>query len=590
MTRRARAGVAAALVALLVGCGLPVEEGVRLPEAAADGRLVGAEQGSPGTVTLPLGPQPGEPPPDVVSGFLQAQSSPEDDHAIARRFLAPEARGIWNDDAEVQVYDPLSLTFELVGDAAASDVVQVRLRGTVTASISDDGSLDPTDRELDESYALRRDAAGNWLLTQVPAGLRLNPEEVDRFYATQPVYYLATGTGPQGHLVPDPALLLLEKDPAATLLQRLLKGPSASLEGAVTTAVPEGAELRSVTTDAAGLVTVDLGAAVGRLSPRQLQRLSAQLVWTLRGAGPAFAKLRLLADGRPVEVPGVDDDVQDRSDWDDYDPDGLPEQVTTYYIAERRLRTLETDRPVAAVAGLTADDAAVSPRTDQLALLTDVGEGRWEVRVGPLSGPLPGTPTYVGGGLRSPSWGAGTRGLWLLQTGPGPQVLLLDGTGRARPVPVVDPPPGRLTALRVSRDGARVALVSGVDDASRKVYVAPVLDDDDGLRIGRPREVGFGVTDVSDVAWESPTSIVALGRFDDLPPLPLKLTIDGSGDVDLVRLPGLEQVTPESLAAGPDRPLVVAVKDREGRSVLFRSTGLVFEQAPVSGYAPLYPG
>lgn len=583
-----RAALLGLALALTAACGLPVEEGVQTPPAvSANGQLLGGDQQGT-TVILPPGPRAGATPVGVVSGFLQAQASPDGDHEIARRFLAPDLRRTWDDGAQVRIYDPQQLSFEVIGDQE-SDLVQVRLRGLITATVAADGTLDPTDGELDETYALRRDAAGDWVLTDVPTGLRLRQKDVDRSYATEAIYFVAKDTGTRSHVVPDLALLPVEKEPAEALVRRLVSGPSSRLAGAVSTAVPADAEVVDVSVDSSGVVTVDLGPTVPLLPPGQRARLSAQLVWTLREASTSFSGLRLVSAGQPVEVPGVDE-VQERGAWDDQDPDGLREQVTTFYIAERRLRTLEAQAPVAAAADLVVDRAAISPRGDELALLTDVGEGRWEVRIGPLNGPLPSSPGYVGGGLRSPSWGAGYRGLWLLQTGPGPQVVLLDRLGTVTPVPIVDPPPGRLTALRVSRDGARIAFVAGEDDASRRVYVAPVVDGAEGLRIGPPQEIGFGVTNVTDVAWESATSVVALGEFSNLAPLPLKLAIDGSGGVDLVRLPGLEQVAPESLAAGPGRPLVVAVKDRDGRSVLFRSTGQVFEQAPVSGYAPFYPG
>lgn len=589
MTGRRWALAVAALAVLLAGCGLPVEGGVRTPDAVgADGQVGGA--GQAGTaLSLPPGPRPGAPPVGVVRGFLEAQASAEGEHEIARGFLGPEIRDSWDDDAQVKVYDPLQLSFEVIGDQS-SDAVQVRVTGVTTTTIGADGSIDPTDGVLDETYTLRRDAEGNWVLTGVPVGLRLRPDDVESSYTQQVVYYLAPDTGPEGHLVPDPALLLVEEDPADGIVRRLVAGPSASLDGAVETAVPAGTTVVDVSTDAAGVVTVDLGPEIADLSPRQLERLSAQLVWSLRGAGPAFAQLRLLSAGRPVDVPGVDGEVQERTAWEEYDPDGLSESTITYYLSDRQLRTLESERPVAAVADLAVDRAAVSPRTDELAVLTDVGEGRWEVRLGPLSGPVPPEPVYTGGGLRSPSWGSGRRGLWLLQTGSGPQIQLLRRSGDVVPVPFAgERPPGQVTAMRVSRDGARIALVIGEDDASRRVYVAPVLDDDAGLRIGRPREIGIGATNVTDVAWESPTAVVALGEFSNLATLPLRLAIDGTGAVDLVRLPGLEQVTPDSVAAGPDRPLVVAAT-RQGRSLLFRSTGGVFVEEPVTGYAPFYPG
>jgi hypothetical protein len=488
--RRSVPGLLVLLVAcLLAGCGLPVERGVRVPEAVVREGSGTAQEG--GTSFLAPGWRPGLQPAGLVRAFLQAQGSPDDDHAIAREFLAPDAREVWDDDAEVLVYES-TLETQVVGDET-SDEVQVRLRGNVTSSISAAGTLDRTAGVIDELYTLRRDAERNWRLAAVPDGLRLRPVDVDRSYTTQLVYYLAKGTGEQGHLVPDPALLLLDDEPAGTLVERLVSGPSQSLSGAVVTAIEPGTQVRSVTTDA-GVVTVDLGPQILQTTPDEREDLSAQLVWTLRAGLPAFAQLRLLADGSPLEVPGVDGDVQDRDAWDRYDPDGLPDQVATYYVSDGRLRTLDSrGAPLPAAANTLVDRAAVDPRTDDLAVLTEIGEGLSEVRVGPLAGPLPAQPLYTGGGLRSPSWGSGRRGLWMLQTGAVGQVLLLDRSGAVQQVPVQEAPPGQIAALRVSRDGARIALVIGEDDPSRRVYVAQVAEGEGGgLRIGRPRLVGPG--------------------------------------------------------------------------------------------------
>src|SRR5687768_14745886 len=149
-----RALAALVAVAALAGCGLPVERGVRVPDDPAFGQQAGGSgQGAAGgTVFLPPGWRPGATPVGVVNGFLQAHASAEDDHAIARRFLAPEVRQAWDDDAGVRVYVPQELEFEVIGDQAG-DVVQVRLRGVVTDTIGANGSLDPQDVPLDETYS-----------------------------------------------------------------------------------------------------------------------------------------------------------------------------------------------------------------------------------------------------------------------------------------------------------------------------------------------------------------------------------------------------------------------------------------------------
>ena len=584
---RRRALLLLLLALLLAGCGLPLPEGVQAP-----GEVRPDDIRANGLQVLPPGPNPTYQPDDVVRQFIIAQINGEKDHAFARDFLAPEARAAWDDTAGVQIYDEARLEIQDPVEGDRPGTRRVRVVGVSTARVGPDGSYVARTAPLSDTYTLRQDPVAGWQLVDVPPGLRLTPTGFALTFASRPVYYLARDTGPDAHLAADPAFLPTAEDPAAVLVRRLLAGPSVTLQGAVDTAVPAGAELRSVTSDAAGVVTVDLGPAVAALSLKDRERLSAQLVWTLRGAGSAFVQLRLLADGQPVDVPGVEaGEPQTRDAWADYDPDGLDDRGTAYYLDGRTVRTLE-GQPLpgeTSTAGpVPADLAAVSPRTGQLAVLTDAG-GRWQVRAAPLSEQLPAEPQLVAERLRSPSWGSGRRGLWLLQDTASPTVLLLDN-GAPRTVPVDVPSDfGRLAALRVSRDGTRVALIAGDDPASRRVHVGTVEQTGDDVRITKVGPVSTEVTEVTDVAWETGTTLVVLGRVSGFEPLPLRLSVDGSTPVDLVRLAGLGRRTPVSLAAADGRPLLLAATEADGKRAVLREQGGGLARL-FGGSQPFYPG
>ncbi|MCW2544869.1 MAG: hypothetical protein JWM40_2421, partial [Frankiales bacterium] len=100
--------VAAAL--LMAGCSLPLPEGVHVSRGAA------VVDSDPGDIqVMPPGPKDAAAPDAVVRGFLGAESSPEDSHAIARRFLTPKAKWV---DSEVVVYDPATLVVEAPATAS----------------------------------------------------------------------------------------------------------------------------------------------------------------------------------------------------------------------------------------------------------------------------------------------------------------------------------------------------------------------------------------------------------------------------------------------------------------------------------------
>ena len=243
---------------------------------------------------------------------------------------------------------------------------------------------------------------------------------------------------PSRRLVPDRVFLPVSREPGQALVDALLSGPTLRLQPAVLSAAPPGT---SAEVDAAaGVVTVDLSAAVAALGTRERQRLAAQLVWTLV---PAYSGVRLQVEGAPL-LPG-EDPVQDRGDWSVYDPSGIGAGAPLLYLQDRRLRSLDEFLPDSAVTSgeLPVDGAALSLSGTELAVRTRRPGGLDEVRTGPLQGPF-GEPVLRGPGITSLSWGPGEQGLWVLQTG-APAGLRLVPVEEGQPpqqVPV-DVPPGQ---------------------------------------------------------------------------------------------------------------------------------------------------
>src|SRR3954465_6556889 len=95
---------------LVAGCGLPLGGGVRTPgEVPAEERVGGDIQ------VLPPEPRNDASAADIVRDFYGAQSSPDDAHASAREFLAPEIRAKWRDNVSVGVLDASQLQVDPTG-------------------------------------------------------------------------------------------------------------------------------------------------------------------------------------------------------------------------------------------------------------------------------------------------------------------------------------------------------------------------------------------------------------------------------------------------------------------------------------------
>ena len=579
-----RARLAAALAALLV---LPACGGLPLPDGVQSAGQVAAEREESGALrVIPPGPQPGAAPQDIVRGFLNAQKSPADDHAVARQFLAPGTE--WDDEQGAVVYSSRRFV-----DDDDDDALTLTVRFESTARIRPTGSFSPDGTVVTAPYAVARMPSGEFRLTAVPPGLHLTTQDRERSFTANDVYFLARGPdgGAAGRLVPDRVFLPVTAERAPALLDALLAGPTEPLRPAVASAVPPGTALASPVSVVEGVVTVDLTAQVQALATRERQRLSAQLVWTMPRT---VTGVRLLSEGRPYDVPGAGV-VQTRDDWAEYDPSGVAPDAPLYYVADRQLRALDGAVPESEAttpAGFPVDEVAVAPLGSLAGLLTSTAAGD-ELRTGPLAGPF-GPPVLRRPALSSLSWGAGDLGLWAVAGGPVPRVCLvpLPGAPAVRePCDVAyEQPPGAgpLSGLRVSRDGARVALVFGTG-SGRRLHVGRI---EPGVA-GRPRiagveEVAPSLANVTDVAWASGTSLAVLASSGASQVVVWTVVVDGSTAPAAVQRSGLPG-SALAVAAAPDRPLTVsAVLDGVPR--LYRDNGTLFRLQEGPGGSPAYPG
>ena len=591
MTRRRRRRLVLAVLALvpllLTSCGLPLPDGVQ----SAGQVQAGSDEPQQQLKVIPPSPQTGASPEDIVLGFLAAQRSPDDDHKVAREFLAPGAE--WDDEQGAVVY-----TGRRFVDDEDTDPFSFDVRYDTIARVAPTGAYTLDATTVVASYTVAQMESGEYRLTSVPPGLHLTTQARERSFTGYDVYFLGRAADGSGstRLVPDRVFLPVTASVEDALVAALLRGATPPLRPAVATAVPPGTGLASPVDESDGIVTVDLTREVADLGQPVLRQLSAQLVWTLL---PTFSGVRLLVEGEPVDVEGAST-VQTLADWQGVDPNASTSDTRLYYVSDRRLRALGGSLPdsEATVArGLDVDEVAVSPVESTVALLTrspegDVG-GQDELRTGRLAGPL-SEVVLRRPRLDSMSFGPGDQGLWALAPGDRPAVCLvpLDAAGAQDDfcdVPYEQPEgAGPLSALRVSRDGARVALVFGTGD-DRRLHVGRIEPAGGGWRIAGVSPVAPMLAGVTDVAWESGTSLAVLASSPGAAQVVVwRVAVDGSTGPEAVQRPGLPGDA-LSLAATAGRPLVVGAL-LDGVPRLYRDDGTLFRLEPAPGTAPAYPG
>lgn len=487
----------AALAALLTGC-------VAIPTSGpiGDGEVV---VDAPGVaVQLPSDPVVDASPGEIIRGFLLAGSAGlADDFTVARKFLTVGASDSWNPRGRVLLYP----------EDSGGPSIEESEDGSVVVTVPVEGSVDASGRYAEASpealpeqlvFRLARDGAGQWRITELDDGVLMNGSSFERVYRRVPLYF---ATPDRRQLVPDVRWFATSETPTLAV-RALLAGPSPWLRDAVVSGAPEGAELNTdgvpVTDD--GVARIDL--AETPTLPEQPDRdlLQAQLLATLRPAG--VTGVQVSVGGIPWNesaVPVLDRDVA---------PESGPYVLQGDVLAVVREGTLEPVADAPSLAGLDPHDPALS--LDETVRVVLSGPGRL------LLLPRDGSPPRLllsGGALVPPS----VDRLGWTWTGERTSTGVLVAVAASGEVVRLEAPwlQGRtVRSLRVSRDGARVAVLSvGTAPDDVVVDVAAVVRDEEGrpaVVSGEPTTVGAALTDAVELAWVDELTLAVLGTSGDL--------------------------------------------------------------------------
>jgi hypothetical protein len=324
-----------------------------------------------------------------------------------------------------------------------------------------------------------------------------------------------------------------------------------------------------------GVADVDLTAQVLTADDTTRQKLSAQLVWTLRPL-PDISGVRITVNGQPLSVPGVGP-VQPVGSWPLLDPRGLPDQATGYAVDKRGLLQVSERGALTPLAktkpGLTFP--AVSLDSAKVAWISVDGRSLLEA---PLDDSAAAVRRYTGTELSRPSWDR-SGAVWVVDRGVG-LVMVADGKATRMPIAElpVDVTDRNLLSAAVSRDGTRMALL--VRRGTRvEPMVARIERFGDTVRVAAPRRTESIVTDAIDLAWADADTLAVLGTSGASSLEVLQLDV---GSPHLRRLGAPEGSV--TLAAAPGRPLLVGA----GKS-LFRNSGSTWTRVGDAQY-PVYPG
>ncbi|TVL89244.1 hypothetical protein CD790_28270 [Streptomyces sp. SAJ15] len=558
-------------------------------------------------------PGNGEQPPELVSGFLEAITSDEPDFDTAKQYLADEAQGAWDPFASITV---LAQAPKVSVDPTAGkdgNGITILLTGTQLATVDDRHAYEPRERKYEERIHLAK-TGGEWRIDSLPPGLVMGQPDFQRIYRSVNKYYFAelgpdAGASPvvgEDVLVADPVYLRKRVDSVTATVNALLDGPTNWLDPVVSTAFPTGTTLaageKKLTLDDSHTLSVRLNDRAARIDEVRCHRMAAQVFFTVQDQTSTELSSVRLERANGSELCSLSSESSRG-----YAPDRLngrmDRKYRQYFVDDKhRVVSLSDEEDVASpVAGAFGLEGA---QLGSVAIARDERFAAGVSRDGRLlytSVLEPGAQRGVArltsraadpdNGLTTPSWDA-LGGLWVADRDPRhPRLLRLqNGTGTPEEVRVPGLGGGRITSLRISSDGMRLALLVERDGHTtlqlgrverRGTAKAPELSVE-GLR-----SIGLKLEDVDAAAWAGDSRLVVAGHESrGVQKLLMYVETDGSpADIRTIPAPGGIQ----TLAAteGQNRPLLAGAKED---GIVRLTTNGDWESVAKAGVGPVYPG
>jgi hypothetical protein len=572
--------MAAAAVLLAIaaaGCATVPASGP-VQEVGAGQTGIGQEQDY--SQPVPVGPGQGWTQTEIVDGFLAASASFANDHAVARRYLAPSVADSWRPGWAVTVVSepPKITSVPMLPRQEANDselLARVKVTGLPVATITGSGQYQVYSGSSTQSYLFSLERfSGQWRIDGLPTsqGLLLTEADFQHVYQPRDLYFLSQSR--PTHLVPDPVFVpqqATNTELATGLVNALRQDPTGWLSGAAVTGFPADSQPIGQVRIEGPNATVDLGGSRGKpltLEWRQLEQVAAQLVWTLATGPTPVQSVELELNNRPEQITGnLYQFPQNYRRW-------VPSQQagsSLYFVSGSQVVDAlsgaglpGTGQPghVGAVPGAagTANvppltSIAVSPDGRSLAgivaggaaiYITGLSRGAsgWEWR------PTSGTCTSVSWDAQGDLFVTASDGVWMLAPG---------SSHSGTPVNVAGLQAGsEVTDFRVAPDGVRVAMIIRDSSGSELKLGAIVYSDGISAVEQPPVTIGANIPQPDSVSWYGSDDLIVLAgrsantQLDEVPlnggqptviqtpasPVSVTANAEGAGSDIAIGLPG----------------------------------------------------
>lgn len=437
-----------------------------------------------------FGPVADAPPDVIVRDFLRASAAGwSDDFQVARTYLTDDAVKNWKPEAQVQIYS--DAVPPLIGEGESEVTIETRVEAIVTP----DGLYAPqiTPSTSSVTLTLEQDESEQWRISELPDGTIISQSSFHAAYQLASVNFLT----PDGEaLVSDPRWFPRRRL-ASHLMQAIIEGPSASIQSAVLSAVPEGARLplQSVEISDGGADVIVEGQALGSLAQKMLFKW--QVNSTLLQV-PTVSDVHIRVNGQSLD----DVKIPSGPTWMMNTMVGMSEEGIT--VEDGRGRRVITS--IGDLGDTQVRDIAIGPVDSSPIAYVENGDNLMLVRDG-------GAPVAIAAAddLSAPSvdrlgWVWSVSGSRIIVASDQSDNISIESPWKSG---------DQLSSLAISPDGARVLLRR--DGSTASLWVASVKRSQDGIPTGLdvPRRVDGVAGTVIDMSWAGNTSATAIVRDGD---------------------------------------------------------------------------
>ncbi|MFM6978331.1 MAG: LpqB family beta-propeller domain-containing protein [Micrococcales bacterium] len=496
----------------------------------------------------PSGPSEGDDQAQIINGFLNAATGPQNDYQIAREYLTADFSSKWspNDEVLIQESRPeFSLQTETSARLTVKAVAQIDSVGLWT-------SYPGTQiRNLDFKLVKENN---QWRISSAPNATVLVKPVFDVLFKSYSLYFY---DGQNKYLVPDLRWFSSRVSTGTRLVNALLKGPNRWLAGSVNNAFPAGTKLAlDAVTVENGSAVVDLNAAATKADKPARSRMLSQLTATLNQLTNVFS-VKIQIDHNPQDIVLQNSQLPYPSNY-------VPMVLDAGGIRQVS-QDPQKDKISAIAKRLNAKDFGFSPDGGYLALSSANGIDLARVNV------LSSEVTKIDSRANQLAPVIDNRSqIWSLPRKASEPIQVHDVTGKTLFSSAGWLSQGEHLGFGISREGARLAILLKTKNGTA-LYVAAIKRDATGYPIGidSPRRVDFGIGTLKSVSWSGANTLAAIATGTTSGDVPTNIQVGGGSS---------------EMTALTDIVSMVAQTDSSSTFVLDRN-GILFEYRGMSWIA-----